>query len=139
MKKLALLAAALLAGCAAQSQGYPQLALTPDIARQMDAPTLCFGLLTFRPENVLRAQAEISRRSIDCSQHAEAVRSMYQTRVAEDAAIAAQQRQAAAPAPAYQPIPMPKLEWPQIPQQQSPRAINCTTTQFGGQLQTRCQ
>lgn len=119
MIRLAILSAALLAGCATAPSGQ---ILTSDVAQGMSAAELCLGVSTFRPHNAATAQAEIQRRGINCQDHAQAVYVLQQQR-AQAAGILLQN--ATRPPPVYQ-VPAP------------PQQTNCTTRRIGETWRTVC-
>lgn len=123
--------------------GMPQLLLTPELAQQQRAEVLCFGLLTFRDENVAPARAEIQRRGIDCMNYIGEVRALYRTRVQEDAALLLGQQPPAVvpPSAAYRPQ-IPPIDFnPVAPLPLSPGrpAVQCVSQMVLGQLQTTCR
>jgi hypothetical protein len=129
MKSLAILAAAVLAGCASA----PQPTLEEQAAA---APTvnLCAAILYMgRPQSDVAAQ-EIARRGVNCQDHAQAVLQLQAARdqARNQAAGIMLQQQASTPLIApltYQPVPV----------QQLPSPVTCTSQRFGVQVQTVCR
>jgi hypothetical protein len=127
MLKMMIPAVLALAGCASQPQAAA--VLTPEVAQNMSAATLCLGISTFRPGNAVVAQQEIERRGINCADHAQAVQALQQQRAQADAQ--ATQLLLRQQPNQYQPLPIP----PPI----RPQQTTCTTQRVGNQLQTVCR
>lgn len=118
-----------LAGCASnQAQTLP--ILTPQEASQMSVASLCLGLSTFRPVNAQTAQFELTRRGVNCADHAAAVQALQQ-QDAQLMGIILQQR-ATAPQPVY----IPPVTYPiTAPTPQ----VTCTSQWVMGQYRTVCR
>jgi hypothetical protein len=112
---------ALLAGCAVQPT------LTDRLAAASDAE-LCeavyFGGAGIKPGAI----QESVYRGVDCQAMLPQVQMLQQQRAA-----------AAAVRPVYQPIQIPRMEWPQTkPRPAPPQSMRCTTRNVLGTLQTDC-
>lgn len=121
MKKIALLSAVVLAGCASSG---PRL-LTISEAAQMPTATLCWGVSNFQPVNAVVAKTELESRGVDCRDHAAAVQAIDQRRAAALGILL------------QQPAPQP---YQVQPYQIQPRpTVNCTSQRIGNTVQTNCQ
>jgi hypothetical protein len=111
--------ATLVAGCAAQPTLTELLGAASDVQ-------VCEAAIFGAPGVKPGALGEAEYRRLDCQAMLPQVQML-------------QQQRAAAVRPVYQPIHIPRMEWPQArPRPAPPHSIRCTTRNVLGTLQTDC-